>query len=95
MQNVKKTFLTGNFKGLTIDSTAPNSVRNGQIYTDITGNRIKISGAWMTWSEMQGQVPDGMLGDLMDDVEESTGRWPDWNDHISDTANKIMQRQPI
>lgn len=42
MRKVKKLFLTGIFKGLTLESTAHQSIPAGHEYTDYTGNHIRI-----------------------------------------------------
>lgn len=42
----------------------------------------------MTWSQVEGKVPDCTLGRWMDEVEEATGKWPEWSDQVPDYIEK-------
>lgn len=44
----------------------------------------------LTWSDLDGKIPDCTLGRLMDTVEEETGKFPKWDEIIPEWVNKLI-----
>ena len=45
----------------------------------------------LTWEDIDGKILDCTLGRLMDQIEEETGKFPEWTDFIPDYILDILQ----